>query len=139
MRSGVEPAPKDPLTIETWKRLAGPMEAHLEFRGVDIADWHLGTRLPDGRLKLSSRKLLVLCEHIPEVGGRWSMAMKIAKETHKEVALHRASLYVGGPNEYAPQLFLDPDEAREMTEKAEAEEADFDAATDELYDDLDFT
>lgn len=131
MRSGVAPAPKVPLAIETWKRMAGLMEAQLAFRGIDIADWHRGT--------MSSRKLLVLCEHIPELGGRWSMALRVAKETHKEVALHRAALYVGGPNEYIPKLFLDPAEARELVTAAQAEDEYLEEATDDLFNSLGFT
>ena len=115
------------------------MEANLAFRGVDIKDWHRNTVAADGIPVLSSRKLLVLCEHIPELGGRWSTAMKIAKETHKEVALRRAALYVGGPNEYTPKLFLDPEEAIALVDKAEATEQAIEEATDDLYDDLGFT
>ena len=107
------------------------MEAHLAFRGIDIGDWHRGT--------MSSRKLLVLCEHIPELGGRWPLALRVAKETHKEVALHRASLYVGGPNEYVPSVFLDPTEAREIADEAAAEDQFMEEATDELFGSLGFT
>ena len=111
--------------------MAGPMEAHLAFRGVDIGDWHRGT--------MSSRRLLVLCEHIPELGGRWPLELRIAKETHKEVALHRASLYVGGPNEYVPKLFLDPTEARELIKTQQDEDEFLEEATDELFGSLGFT
>ncbi len=128
-----------PLAVEVWKRNASAIEAHLSFRGVDIADWHQGTRDDKGRLVLSSRRLLVLCEHIPELGGRWPKALRIAKEIHKEVSLHRAALYVGGPNEYVPELFLDPEEAMESAEKAEQEEQFLEEATDELYGGLGFT
>lgn len=107
------------------------MEAHLAFRGIDIGDWHRGT--------LSSRKLLVLCEHIPELGGRWPLQLRIAKETHKEVALHRASLYVGGPNEYVPHIFVDPVEAREMADKEAADDEFMEQATDDLFGSLGFT
>lgn len=111
--------------------MAGPMEAHLAFRGIDIGEWHRGT--------MSSRRLLVLCEHIPELGGRWPLDLRIAKETHKEVSLHRASLYVGGPNEYVPKLFLDPAEAREMVEAEQSEDEFMEEATDELFGSLGFT
>jgi len=107
------------------------MEAHLAFRGIDIGDWHRGT--------MSSRKLLVLCEHIPELGGRWPLSLRVAKELHKETALHRASLYVGGPNEYTPRVFLDPVEAREMADKEQAEDAWMEEATDALFASLGFT
>lgn len=128
-----------PVAIEIWKYWAGAIEAHLAFRGINIADWHQGTRDAHGRLVLSSRRLLVLCEHIPEVGGRWPLEVRVLKEIHKEVALHRASLYVGGRNEYIPKLFLDPAEAREIADKARDEEQQLQEVTDELFDSLGFT
>lgn len=128
-----------PLTIDIWKRCASAIEAHLAFRGIDIADWHQGTVDDNGRQKLSSRKLLTLLEHIPEVGGRWPVALRIAKDTHKEVALHRAALYAGGPNEYVPELYLDPEQARELVEQAQAENEAIQEATDDLFDSLGFT
>lgn len=128
-----------PLAIEVWKRNAGAIEAELAFRGQHIKHWHRGTRDGDGDLILSSRRLLVLLEHIPEVGGRWPVATRIAKETHKEVALHRAALYVGGDNEYIPKLFLDPVEARDLAEQSDAEQESFAEATEELFNGLGFT
>lgn len=139
MRRGDDPAPKAPLAIRVWKRHAGAIEAHLCFRGLNIADWHQGTRDQHGRAVLSSRRLLVICEHIPEIGGRWPVDLLVAKETHKEVALHRAALYVGGPNEYVPQLFVDPAEAREIAARAEAEEQQTQDATEQMYAGLGFT
>lgn len=89
---------------------------------------------------LSSRRLLVLLEHIPEIGGRWPMDLRIAKETHKEIALHRAALYVGGPNEYVPQIFLDPAEARELDAQPDPDdEESLQEATDEMFAGLGFT
>ena len=88
---------------------------------------------------LSSRRLLTLLEHIPETGGRWPVGLRIAKDIHKEVALHRAALYVGGPNEYVPDIHLDPQEARDMVAQAAAEEQAVREATDELFDHIGFT
>lgn len=65
--------------------------------------------------------------------------MNILKEAHKESALHRAALYAGGPNEYVPKVFLDPQEARDRIDTAQAEEKAIDDATDELFDSLGFT
>lgn len=130
--------PKAPLAIEVWRHNAAAIEAYLDFRGHNIKHWHRDTVGDDGIPLLSSRKLLVLLEHIPETGGHWPVSLRIAKETHKEVALNRAAKYVGGPNEYVPQLFLDPDEAREMVDKAAAEDAAFAEDTEELYDNIDW-
>ncbi len=81
----------------------------------------------------------MLCEHIPEIGGRWTKTLQVAAKTHRELALHRASLYVGGPNEYVPELFLDPVEARELIDDAAETEQAFEEKTDELFDELGFT
>lgn len=66
------------------------------------------------------------------------MALKVAAKSLREQALHRASLYAGGPNEYEPEWFIDPQEALELVDKAATEEAEFEAATEEFYDFLDF-
>lgn len=136
---GGVPHPKVPLAIDLWRRHAKAIEAHLAFRGLNIADWHQGTRDDRGRLILSSRRLLVLCEHIPEVGGRWPISLRMAKETHKEIALHRAALYVGGPHEYTPVLFLDPAEAREMVDDQRDDSEQMEQAAGQMYAGLGFT
>lgn len=72
---------------------------------------------------MSSREFMVLVQHLsddsafkaiaPKPFGRdgdWPEAVQIAAETHKEFALYRASKYVGGSNEYVPQVFLSPGE-----------------------------
>lgn len=118
---------------------AAVIEAELSFRGIDIADWHQGTVDSHGRPKLSSRRLMVLCEHIPEIGGRWPRSLQLLKEVHTEVALNRAAKYVGGPNEYVPQLFLDPAEARKLMDKKQETDDFIEDSTEELFDDLGFT
>jgi len=41
------------------------------------------------------------------------------KELHKELALYRASWYVGRPGAYTPRVFLDPVERVEMAEQSQ--------------------
>lgn len=81
---------------------------------------------------MSSRRLLVLLEHAPELGpfkkalrgGSWPEYMQILAKIHEELALYRASYYVGGENQYTPKVFLDPSEReRVQAEQAEAEQA----------------
>ena len=109
---------------------------------MDIADWHQGTRDKRGRLKLSSRKMLVLLEHMRDIsafktdaerGGAWPDWMQILKELHKETALHRGSLYAGGPNEYEVKLFMDPVERREAFESQVDSDEESEAAAHDLY------
>ena len=128
-----------PLAIDVWKNNAGVIEAELAFRGIDIADWHQGSLDDKGRPILSSRRLLTLLEHIPEIGGRWPVALKIAKDIHKEVSLHRAALYVGGDNEYEPELYLDPEEARELVDRLQAEAEEVAESSEGLFAGLGFT
>jgi len=72
---------------------------------------------------MSSREFLVLVNRLTDEsefkreapppfgrGGDWSEAMKIAAETHKEVALNRAAKYAGGDNAYIPKVFIAPPE-----------------------------
>lgn len=57
----------------------------------------------------------------------WPESVRIAAETHKEVALLRAARYVGGPNAYDAKVFLAPDERVERFIQAAhdaAEESD---------------
>lgn len=92
--------------------------------------WHRGT--------LSSRRLLALLEH-PKSDtspyaracrqGQWPEWMVMLKELHKELALYRASWFVGKKGEYKPQVFLDPVERRERfaeSQEIEAERAEVD-------------
>lgn len=91
-----------------------------------IADWLTGA--------MSSREFMVLVEHLgdesnfktlaPHPFGRdgdWSEARKIAAKTHEELALNRASKYVGGENEYIPQVFIAPPERLAAWREAEEE------------------
>ncbi|AWG57388.1 hypothetical protein DDT47_15725 [Mycobacteroides abscessus] len=50
--------------------------------------------------------------------------MQMLKEIHKEIALYRASKYVGGDHEYIPQVFLSLPERIEHFGR-EAAEAEF--------------
>jgi hypothetical protein len=91
---------------------------------------------------MSSRELLVLLEHLPEAGvyktalrgGKWPEWMQIIAEIHKEVALYRASYYVGGDNEYQPAGFLDPSERERAFLDAQEAERFIEEAHDEIYD-----
>lgn len=100
-----------------WILAPTAIEADLrrEYPGTRLADWLTGA--------MSSREFMVLVEHLsdnsvfktvaPKPFGRdgdWSEAMKIAAKTHEELALNRASKYVGGDNEYIPQVFIAPPE-----------------------------
>jgi len=89
-------------------------------RGLDVMDWHAG--------RMSSRRLLVLLQFprsddspYPRAlrDGQWPEWMQMLKELHKELALYRASWYVGRPGEYKPRVFLDPVERVEVSAEAD--------------------
>jgi hypothetical protein len=99
--------------VSIWLLAPTAIEADFRFRGLRIADWLTG--------KMSSREFLVLLRHLedtsafktlaPEPYGRdgnWTEAVQIAAKAHEEFAMYRASEYVGGPNEYMPQVFISP-------------------------------
>lgn len=144
-KRGARLDPKAPLAIDLWRNNAKAIDAYLLDRGLDIGDWHRGTLNEHGTPKLSSRRLIALCEHIPELGGRWPIALKVASETHREVALHRNALYAGGENAYlVPGYLCPPDEVRaipdpELLRELIAEEIEapqrVSAALDRFYQD----
>lgn len=126
--------PKVWLAIVRIRNWPNQIEADLaRYYQLDVADWHQG--------RMSSRKLLVLLQHLPdeseyktefERDGQWPISMQMLKAVANETTLHRASLYAGGENAYSPQVFLDPHEQRERLEEAIAEEINKEA-TSSMY------
>lgn len=90
---------------------------------------------------MSSRKLLVLLRHAPETGpyktalrdGDWPDWVQMLKEIHKELALDRASKYVGTPHEYTPMVFMSKPERLSRSAEVEAEEDFQERAFDDLF------
>jgi hypothetical protein len=100
-----------------------------EYHGARLKHWLTG--------EMSSREFLVLVRELKDTSrfksiapppfgrdGDWPEDVKIAAKTHEELALYRASKYVGGPNEYVPRVFISPPEraaaAAEVAEEREA-------------------
>lgn len=152
-RSGGRPAPKVPTAIEIWKRFAGQIEDYLDARGHNIADWHQGTRDEYGRLRMSSRKLLVLLRYAPdespfrtdaERGGRQSRAQRVLEETLNEAMRLRASTEAIGsrgevrwnPDEFA---WRDPVDQKRIDEQLAVERVEAARAQEDLLTDLGFT
>lgn len=131
-----------PKADEVWwllKRYGKLIEATIEscYPGRDIGQWYRG--------EMSSRKVLVLLEEAPQDsqfkkfakppfgrGGDWDETTKIFAALHKEAALDRASKYVGGENEYIPEVFLAPSERAEYAQTAELEQQTEEQAMDML-------
>lgn len=118
-------------------------DLHKYYR-LDIADWHRGT-VKDGVPVVSSRKLLVLVDGLPEDSeyrtaferdGNWPVWMQMLKLAANEVSLHRASLYAGGDNAYGATIFLDPSEQQQRIDDAIAEQEFHKEATATLYGNL---
>lgn len=101
------------------------IEADLALNGLDIGWWHRGTLNDEGFPRLSSRRLLVLLDGLGENSmwrtefersGNWPAWMQMLQTVANEVSLHRASLYAGGDNEYAPKIWMNPKEVRDEIE-----------------------
>lgn len=96
--------------------------------GVDIHDWWNRTRREDGTLKLSSRRLVVLLDQLPDESTfrqaateDWSMARKLAVATINEMRIMRAEAVVIGGGEYSePQLIKTP--AQCLADEMDAEQ-----------------
>lgn len=124
------PIPKVLDAIWLVRKFAAKIEADLERQyNRDICDWHTGA--------MSSRKLLVLLDNLVDpsvcmtaegwplgLDNPWPESIRIAAETHREVALNRAAKYVGSPNQYEPKVFI-PREDRLERFLAEVEEDQF--------------
>lgn len=153
MRVGARRGRKAPIAISLWRSFAGPIEADLADRGFDIADWHQATRDRDGRLKLSSRKLLVLLEHSRDEsafaghavrGGRQSRTQRVREELINELMRLRASYEAvasRGEVRWDPSDFawLDPVDEKARAERLAAEQAEAEASAENLYADMGMT
>lgn len=125
--------------IAVWRQHPTAIEAELADRGLDIADWHRG--------RMSSRRLLALLRHPRRDGpyetalleGEWPLWVRMLQQTHKEIALYRASKYVATEHEYEPQVFVSPPEQLALAEQERAEfefqESAFDEMTSSVFDD----
>jgi hypothetical protein len=107
-----------------WRQEPTAIEAELIDRGLDILDWHTG--------RMSSRRLLALLEHPKSADspyaramrdGEWPEWMEMLKELHKELALYRASWYVGKKGEYKPKVFLNQKERQQRYDEMQDLEA----------------
>lgn len=118
-----------------WRQHPTEIEDLFLSKDLDIADWHRGD--------ISSRRLLVICKHAPEESdyatalrdGDYPEWVQMIKEIHKEIALYRASKYIGGDNEYIPQVFLSVPERIEHFGR-EAAESEFIEEARGLFSDL---
>lgn len=108
---------------------ANQIEADLAARRIDLNWWHRLTLNTDGVPRLSSRKLLVLLD-------RWPTSQQMLKTLVNETSLHRASLYAGGDNEYAPTIYMDPLEQQKQIEALQAELEEREKAQAQIYGDL---
>jgi hypothetical protein len=118
----------------------------LEHKNIDIGLWHsLAINPLTGGPYLSSRRLLILLEHMPEEsefkrvaerGGRWSIKNQMQAESVNEQYRMRASYHAAhstddndvrfDPTDYE---FVDPVVARARAEQ-EAAEAEISAQTE---------
>ena len=124
------------------KRWPKQIESDLRFDRSILRDWHRGTRDEHGRLKVSSRELLVLIEYLPDYGafkmalqgreGDWPEETQILAGIHEELSMYHASKC----GQDMAKTFLSPKARMElMLQQAEEEQdvEDADAAIDEWF------
>ena len=95
---------------------------------MDIHDWWNRTRREDGSLKLSSRRLVVLLDQLPDESTfrqaateDWSMTRKLAVAQINELRIMRAENTVLAGGEYQePQLIKTP--SQHLADEMDAEE-----------------
>lgn len=127
------------LAVLAWRQFPTEIEADLADRGHDVMDWLAG--------RTSSRRFLVLLRHAPETGPyktalrgqTWPEHMQILSEIHKELALYRASHYVGGENQYTPKVFLDPSERERVHAEMLANQQAVEESQADMFDELGWT
>lgn len=129
------------MAVQVWKRWPTEIEVDLLSRGLDIADWHQGIRDQHGRMKLSSRRLLVLVEKLAQDGesevykaiseSGWPELMDVLAKVHEDGAMLRASKFPRSElGSYTS--FLPPKERLSFLEQHELVEA----AREDLLDNL---
>lgn len=99
-----------------------------------LRQWHRGSRDKRGRLKVTSRELLVIIEYLPDKGafkmalqgreGDWPEDIQILAKIHEELALYHSWKY--GQDEV--QVFLSPKARWEHHLRQAEEEEDLEYA-----------
>lgn len=103
------------------------VEADLLERGIDIHDWWTRARGSDGRLKLSSRRLLIFAMRLPECSAfkdewrqDWPSDMYVKAATLNEIRALRADMAVFNGREYQEPSYLKSPRQVESDEAADA-------------------
>lgn len=153
MRSGGPPAPKVPVLVEFWKRYAGHIESDLLALGLNIADWHQDTRDEHGRPVLSSRRLMVVLQHLADDSafkthavrrGRQTRSQRVHEETLNELLRLRSSYEAvasQGKVAWNPADFAwtDPVDELEVARRRAEEAEEREHAEEDIFTDLGFT
>lgn len=132
--------------ILEWRPHPEEIEAGLLADGVDILDWHHGTK-EHGRLKLSSRRLIVLIRRLNNTatyrratsGSGWSELEELVARGDVEIALSRAAKYVGGDGEYQPDLPVPPNDRWQRYLEKNEEAAANEESREDTFTDMGFT
>lgn len=130
------------LALSLWLRYPTELEADLTFRHIDIGAWHRLDRDAHGVPVLSSRRLLVLAEHLPDNSAfkiavnctGWSVSQHIAATTANDLMdMHVISHVAHGGEWYETTHFRPP----LVIAMEEADEEFLDDARDDLMAQLD--
>jgi hypothetical protein len=109
---------------------AAEVEADLLFKGIDIHDWHTRRLNEDGLPVLSSRRLLILLDRLPDDsefkkfcrGGDWSEAQYLVAGQLNELRLLRTDQAAISGREMSTNLVESPAqiEARQAEQDRQA-------------------
>lgn len=128
-----------------WAAHPTEIETDLLDRGIDIFDWHQGTRDSRGRMKLSSRRLLALLTHSrPDAAyrlrGDWAEDTYILAAVYNELARLRVGYHiVHGGESYDPVVLRSPEQQRLLEETEAAAEEFRDDAEEQFYTQMGWT
>lgn len=120
--------------LKRWPKQIESDLANLPGGRKILRQWHRGERDKRGRLKVSSRELLVLLEYLPDKGalkmalqgreGDWPEDLQVLAGIHKELAMYHAWKY----GEDTAATFLSPKARWERHLEQAEEEADLEYA-----------
>jgi hypothetical protein len=126
--------PKVGTALEIWRRWPTEIEVDLLDRNLDIADWLQGTRDEHGRLKLSSRRLLVVLEKCKETSeyAKWALRngdltfeQDVARKSHNLLGKLTASYLSAHGVEGDAALYYPVESRAEYVQRWLDAEADF--------------
>jgi hypothetical protein len=135
--------------VSVWRQFPTEIESALLDSGIDIADWHQSTRDEQGRLKLSSRRLVgwvkthmdVVAAKNSALNGDWAldrhlMARLVNLSDKLLEAYYMTHSTEEDPSTYEAFIFRSPAQQREADRKEREEELQREEDDQHFYADM---